>query len=522
MENTLKTDVLIVGAGPTGLSLAAQLMRYNIDFVLVDQKETVTNLSKALVVHARTLEIFDQIGLARPAVDHGEIARKLALIRDGKVSTEIRFADYGKGLSPFPFVLIYEQSKTEQLLYDHLRQNGKDVRWQTQLNSLTQDASGVHAVVNSPTGETQTIDATYAVGCDGAGSPVRHLLNLGFEGSTLPRLFYVADVDMDFAGEAATLHIAFRQDSFLLMIPMEGATHWRLIGNMPEHNEQTGQETTYDEIAEKALFVMQRPLNVSKVRWFSSYKVHTRHAERFAVDRCFLAGDAAHIHTPAGGQGMNTGIQDAYNLAWKLALVLRGRATRALLASYNEERLANAKQLLKTTDQFFDAMTGDTWLLQFFRDNVFPGLAGVINQFDFTRAAIFPTLSQIGINYRAGSLSRQQGDVTLAVKAGDRMPYFLVDGVNLYDKLREPKFHLLIFVDGENNYSNLVPEIERRYGQLLDTTILPLYPRVVDLFDTEKPFIVLLRPDNYIGFLTTSMNPDGIYGYLSHVIGLTP
>ncbi len=518
MKTVQTTDVLIVGAGPTGLALATQLIRYGINFILIDQKEGVTELSKALVVHARTLEIYDQIGLAQKAVETGEIAQKLALMHNGKVSAEIRFADFGRGLSPFPFVLVYEQSKTEHLLHDYLLQSGKDVHWQTQLKSITQDASEVQAVLESATGDIQTINAKFLVGCDGAGSPTRHLLGRDFSGSTHPRLFYVADVEMDFEAEAGTLHVAFRQDSFLLMIPMEGKKHWRLIGNMPEYSGQPDQETTYEAIELKAVYVMQCPLDITKVRWFSSYKVHTRHAERFSVGRCFLAGDAAHIHTPAGGQGMNTGIQDAYNLAWKLSLVVKGQADDTLLDSYNDERLANAKHLLKTTDQFFDVATGDSWYLQFFRDNVIPGLAGIINQFGPAREAIFPTLSQIGINYRESALSQHQGDQPFTVKAGDRMPYFRVAGASVYDKLRAPAFHLILVTDGEYTYDSELPELEPQYGTLVDFTVVPLYPRLVELFGTNRSFAVLLRPDNHIGFIKADFSPDDLNTYMTRFV----
>lgn len=339
--------------------MAAQLIRYGIDFVLIDKKEGPTHLSKALVVHARTLEIYNQIGLARKAVDQGVITQQVALLHDGRISAEINFADIGKRLSPFPFMLMFEQSKNKQWLYEHLRQNNRAVQWQTELKSLKQQESGVEAIITSATGETQTVEAQYLVGCDGASSPTRHLMGLGFEGPTHPKLFYVADVDLNFSAGKAPIYAAFRHESFLLMFPIEGQNHWRLIDNIPEFNEQADQETTYDDMEAKARYVMQQPLDITNVRWFSSYKVHTRHGERFSVGRCFLAGEATHIHTPAGDQGMNTGIQDAYNLAWKLAFVLKKQASPTVLESYNEEHLANAKHLLKTTDQFFAVAVGN-------------------------------------------------------------------------------------------------------------------------------------------------------------------
>lgn len=518
METTIKTDVIIVGAGPTGLSLAVQLMRYDIDFVIFDKKEGVTDLSKALVVHARTLEIYDQVGLAQKAVEGGEIVHKLTLMHDGKITARLDFSGFGGQLSPFPFFLVFEQSKNERLFYKHLQHNGKEVRWQTELESLTQDTDGVRAVFKTTNGETQTIEARYLVGCDGASSSTRHLLGLRFEGSTHPRLFYVADVEMEFQANESTFYASLGQDSFVLMVPMQGSKRWRLIGNLPEYNDQVDQEVTFDAVENKIKQLVQWPLEITNLRWFSTYKVHTRRAEKFSVGRCFLAGDAAHIHTPAGGQGMNTGIQDAYNLAWKIAFVLRGYARDSLLDTYNEERLAKAKRLLQTTDQFFEVAAGDQWYLRFFRDYILPNLAGFVTQFAAAKEFIFPMISQIGLNYRDNSLSKHQGDQHFEVKAGDRMPYFLLDGANVYDKLRAPKFHLLVFSDGEHSYQGLKPELEQEYGNLMDFNVIPLYPQVAELFGINRTFKVLLRPDNYIGLISTGFSLDDLRVYFNGFI----
>jgi 2-polyprenyl-6-methoxyphenol hydroxylase-like FAD-dependent oxidoreductase len=517
METLTKTDVIIVGAGPTGLSLAAQLIRYGISFVIFDKKEGVTDLSKALVVHARTLEIYDQLNLAQQAVEGGEVVQKGALLHDGKISAHLDFSDFGGRLSPFPFFLIFEQSKNEHLLYEHLKQMGKDVQWQTEMESLTQDANGVKAVIKNANGQTQIISAQYLVGCDGASSPTRHLLNAKFEGSTYPRLFYVADVDMECETDKHMFNAALGDTSFVLIVPMQGEKQWRLIGNMPEHDyeNQVSPEVSYDEVENKVKQLVRRPLDITNVRWFSTYKVHTRHAEKFQYGRCFLAGDAAHVHTPAGGQGMNTGIQDVYNLAWKIAFVLKGYAGDVLLESYNEERLANAKKLLQTTDQFFNVAASEQWYFRFIRNNILPSVASFVSQFGAAKEFLFPMVSQIGLNYHDSSLSRHDGDSNFDVKAGERMPYFLVDGASVYNKLRAPKFHLLVFSDGENDYQAFRLELEKEYNNLIDFNVIPLYPRVVEIFGTNKPFKVLLRPDNYIGFISTDFSLDDFNAYLN-------
>ncbi|WP_338869200.1 FAD-dependent monooxygenase [Spirosoma sp. SC4-14] len=533
MNKTVKTDVLIVGAGPTGLTLAAQLIRYGINFIIIDQKDGVTNLSKALVVHARTLEIFDELGLAQQAVVNGEIAQEADFLINGRVGGKIDFGNMGQGLSPFPYMLIYEQSKTEQLLYDYLQKHGHEVQWGTKLTTLKQDQHGVVAMVMPVSEQEQTqassaawteengqaIEAKFVVGADGASSPVRHLLNIGFEGTTNARMFFVADVEMKFAGDAGTLYVAFHDNFFILLVPMEGTQHWRLIGNLPDYDGQSEPQVNYEEIEQKVKDVIQQPLDVTKVRWFSTYRVHTRSAETFSLGRCFLAGDAAHIHTPAGGQGMNTGIQDAYNLAWKVAFVLKEMAADTLLATYNEERLENAKKLLASTDKFFDLMVNGNRLTRFLRDNFVPGLVGFLAQFGVTREAIFPSISQIGINYRQQSLSQHVDDTDFRVKAGDRMPYFRVEGGNVYTHFHNPKFHVILFSDGEQDFANLTNSLTNQYSDRLDTTVLPLLPRVVHLFGIDEPFMVLLRPDGHIALISQTINEFTVINYLMNTIG---
>jgi 2-polyprenyl-6-methoxyphenol hydroxylase-like FAD-dependent oxidoreductase len=501
----MNTEVIIIGAGPTGLSLAAQFIRYGVDFIIVDKKEGPTTLSKALAVHARSLEIYEQLDLAQTAIDRGAIIHKLNLMSDGKVRAELDLTGIGTDMSPYPYVLTLEQSENEKLLYEHLQKNGKEVWWQTVLESFIQDENGVKATVKSSDGKVQEIEAKYLAGCDGASSQTRHVLGLGFEGSTVPRMFYVADVDMEVDLQREILYAIFGADAFVLFFPLRGEKHWRLVGNMPEHDEkEEGTEIVYKEIEEKVKSLAQIPLDITNVKWFSSYKVHTRHAESFRKGRCFLAGDAAHVHTPAGGQGMNTGIQDAYNLGWKLAFVLKGYVKDHVLDSYNDERIANAKRLLKTTDQLFEFGTGDEWYFRLFRDHILPPLAKLVVHFDAAKEFIFPTLSQIGISYDKSPLSRHGTDMNFKVKAGNRFPWFMIDGKSDFDQLREPKFRLITFSDGqetavETNFDTLPEWIEHRS--------FPLYPHIMDMFGSKHTFTVLVRPDNYIAFILPG---DGI------------
>lgn len=519
METTIKTDVVISGAGPTGLSLACQFVRYDIDFVILEKNEGVTPYSKAIGVQARTLEIFEQIGLAQKAVEQGTISGKGRLLIDGEVRGELDFSNIGEGLSPFPFVLMLEQSKNEQLLYEYLQSHQKHVLWKTELKSFSQDAGGVAAQVRTADGASQVIEAKYLVGCDGPKSLVRHTLGLTFEGSTFERIFYVADTQIDWNLSHDALHICFSKDSFVIFFPLKGEKHYRIVGVFPEEFNKDEGDILYEEIEARIKDEAKLDLDIYDVEWFSAYKVHTRRVNKFSAGRGFLAGDAAHIHTPAGAQGMNTGIQDAYNLAWKMALVIRGKMDEKLLETYNEERLENAKHLLKTTDRFFEFAAGTEWFLAFLRTNVLPPIAKYILSFDTVKKFFFSLISQIGINYRHSSLSKHEGDENFEVKAGDRMPYFLVDGESVYDKLNQPKFHLLVFSDGKSSCQELKTELENEYAELIDVNIIALYPPVAEVFGADKSFSLLLRPDNHIGFITMETSPHELRAYLKKFVG---
>jgi hypothetical protein len=292
---------------------------------------------------------------------------------------------------------------------------------------------------------------------------------------------------------------------------MTGEKQWRIVGTFPEEFAKDEGDVLYDEIEEQIKRDAELELDITRVNWFSTYKVHTRRVNKFSEGRCFLAGDSAHIHTPAGAQGMNTGIQDGYNLAWKIAMVLRGQVDEKILNTYNDERLENAKNLLETTDRFFNLAASPEPIMSFLRTHVFPYVAGVAFSLDAVRRFLFPRVSQIAINYRHSPLT-DHGDGYLDVDAGDRFPYFTVDGTNIYDRIREPKFHWLTFSNGEEKSS--LPELQDEFVDLVDHHEIPLSPEVAGIFGTDKSFSVLLRPDNYIATVSRETSPAAIENYL--------
>ncbi|MBB2148084.1 FAD-dependent monooxygenase [Pedobacter gandavensis] len=498
-HEVFKTQVIIVGAGPTGLSMAAQLLRYGIDFIIIEKKVSTTVFSKALVVQARTLEIFQELGIAKKAVAEGAITTALNLFYRGKRKAALNFAGLGEGLSSFPFPLSLEQSKTESLLVDHLSANGINIQWQSELLNFEQNEAGVTAFYKDNSGKAQQVVAQYLVGCDGASSLIRHQLGLSFDGDTVPKLFYVADVKLNSRViHKNELFMFLIKKGFILFFPMEGHGHYRIVGVLPK-SEGMDVEFKFADIQNSIIEQVNVPLAFEEVMWYSSYKVHSRKASSFENGRCYIAGDAAHIHTPAGGQGMNTGIQDAYNLAWKMAFTIKGVVNAQVLSSYNTERIDNAKHLLQTTDRLFDIMSGTNPIWNFFRLNFMPPILGLVTKSAMVKKRFFPLISQTAISYPNSFLTveSQVGKV----KAGVRMPYFTFsDGKDIFSYLSDPAFKVLFFGTSDRNNFKQDPG-----GKM---TILECVFNEIPaaIFGKEKDFYVLLRPDNHISYLGKDLN----------------
>jgi 2-polyprenyl-6-methoxyphenol hydroxylase-like FAD-dependent oxidoreductase len=324
------TDVLIIGAGPTGLVLALWLTRLGVRVRIIDKTAEPGTTSRALAVQARTLEFYNQIGLAQTVVQRGRKTIAANLWVAGKRAAHAVIGEMGVGLSPFPYVLIFPQDEHERLLIERLAEAGVQVERRTELTALEDTGSRVVAHLQSADGEQETCEAAYIAGCDGAHSIVRQSLQIGFAGGIYDHLFYVADVQASGATMNGELHIALDNSDFLVVFPLRAEGQARLIGTVRQQAEQQ-HDLSWDDVNTRVLAWIN--IDVKRVNWFSTYRVHHRVAAHFSKGRAFLLGDAAHIHSPVGGQGMNTGIGDAVNLAWKLAAVVHGRAGASILDS---------------------------------------------------------------------------------------------------------------------------------------------------------------------------------------------
>ncbi|WP_149276296.1 FAD-dependent monooxygenase [Pareuzebyella sediminis] len=494
MEKTVKTQVVIVGAGPTGLALACQLFRYGVDFIIIERNHETTNLSKAMVVHARSMEVFDEIGLAETFIAEGQITKRVNMMSNGKIAERLKLEEFGKGLTKFPYILTIEQSKTEKIMVDFLEGSGVQILWGNEFLGLENHEQHVAVKYKDRNGKTIHANGDYVIGCDGASSAIRHHLEIPFIGDTVSNTFYVADVEMSSPViNRKEGYINMIPDGFVLMFGMPGKNRYRIIGVLPD--DEGADHPTFDLIKNTIGEQIKTSLTIEKEYWFSTYKVNSRMATTFKKERCFLLGDAAHIHSPAGGQGMNTGIQDAYNLAWKLSYVLSGKASDTLLESYDEERKANARNLLKSTDKAFEFIMGESQFINSLKLHVFPYVAKVVTETHLGRKKFFPFLSQLAISYQESSLTIKSR--VGKVKAGDRMPFFeFKDGENIYDKINRSTYKLLFF--GMDN--GLSP-----FENSTSTLMLHII-EIPKIFEHESNFFVHLRPDNHITYLGKDLN----------------
>ena len=519
-NNNRNTDVIIIGAGPTGLMAACQLARYEIDFIIVDQKAGPTVESRAITVTARSLEIYQQMGIAAKAVEQGQPIKEFSLFMDGKERASFSIGEMGKGLTDFPYLLGFEQSKNETLLYETLQKYNRQVEWNTAFLDLEQNNEDVIVRLKNPQGCMHAVKAKYLIACDGASSPVRHALNCNFRGGTYENKFYVADTQLNWDFSYNRLLLSPEKKSFCAFFPMPGDNAYRVIGTLPKEF-YTKEHITFSDVQDVIKDNVKFPLEFRKVNWFSIYKLHHRCVDNFRAGRCFLAGDAAHIHSPAGGQGMNTGLQDAYNLTWKLAMVLKGFANDKLLETYHTERYPFAKWLLNFTDRAFGFMTSDHFLIDFFRKYFASQLIKLALGNKKLRTGIFRTLSQIWYSYIESPLSLNLSRQALKFKAGERLPYIKININNkeqsIYCLLTAAKFHLLVI--GKNNLPPELMGAMTQFEKIINIIFLPSEKRWKKL-GAEKELYILVRPDNYIGLLSDKISEEILKTYFNKMSGI--
>src|SRR6267154_634474 len=513
----MDADVLIVGGGPTGLMLANQLGRREIRATIVDRHSGPAQQTRAMAVQARTLEIYSMLGIAERALELGRRGTGANMWSEGKWAARIPLGDIGKTISPFPFVLMLGQDDNERIMGEHLRNWGMAVQWNTELTGINQEPGHVSATLKQPDGSTRTIQAAYVAGCDGGHSAVRELCGITFPGAPYEHVFFVADTEATGPMVAEELNIYLWREGFHLFFPMRGKDRWRVIGILPK-KLQGRDDVAFEELSPAIRREAGADLAFEKCIWFSTYRIHHRAAQKFRDRRCFLLGDAAHVHSPMGGQGMNTGLQDAYNLAWKLALVVKGHADAALLDSYEAERIPVAQRLLSTTDRAFMLVVSDSWLAKLFRTRILARIVAFAMTFERPKQIAFRTISQTGIAYRESPLSKMlPGLPGGAPRAGDRFPWlrlrFQANGPveDLFQKLDDTRFNLIVAGQPAPSNAAIGP------GDLLRTHVIPGDPandRELARAQIAGPAFYLLRPYGHVGLAATRFDAEAVNAYL--------
>lgn len=419
----MDTPVLIVGAGPTGLMLANQLGRQGVPAMVIDRHAGPALQTRALGVQARTVEIYESLGIVDRALELGKRGTGANVWAQGRKMARVPLGETGRSLTPYPFILILGQDDNEKIMGERLRDWGMSVQWNTELVGLEQADDRVAATLKLPGGATRRIEAQWVAGCDGAHSAVRELNGIAFAGAPYEHVFFVADTEVTGDMVPNEVNIYLWREGFHLFFPMRGNDHWRIVGILPQ--TLPGKDgATFDAVVPSLQHEAGARLSFKACSWFSTYRIHHRRAARFRDRRCFLLGDAAHVHSPVGAQGMNTGLQDSYNLGWKLALVVAGRADAALLDSYERERVPVAERLLATTDRAFRLAVSGSWLAALLRTQVIARIAALAMRFEPIQRVAFRVISQIGIEYRASPLSLSLPDLPHgAPRAGDRFPW---------------------------------------------------------------------------------------------------
>lgn len=499
MVNPSSTDIIIVGAGPTGLMLGCELARAGVRFRIVDKMPAPSQRSRALVVHARSLELLQKLGLDQALIDAGQKTLNAHIFVNRRHTADLEIGDIGIEDTPFPFVLFVSQADTERVLASFLTTTGtviergvEAVAVDPATGDVTLDRNGVRDVVR----------ARFVVGCDGAHSVVRHAGQFSFDGEPYPQDFVLADVHL--RERLDGLNIFFDDRGVFVVLPL-AANVYRIISTRADAPTSIGDPSLAEVQALTDTFSAS-PLTLTDPVWLARFRLHHRQADRYRDGPLFLAGDAAHIHSPAGGQGMNTGIQDAANLAWKLALAVNGGAAETLLDTYHDERHPVGRHLLRTTDRLFSFNTSANVWMKSLRNLMVTRLAQPMLASRARRAWMFRFLSQLRIAYRSSSIV--SGDL-----GGRRAPDAPLNGDTIFTRTRDHTHHLLVFadrdvrpfIDAVSQYRWLrvhpigdAPVARRRYG-----------------IDNEG--LVLIRPDGYIGMSSNRVEVNAVERYASRL-----
>jgi len=501
-------QVLVVGAGPTGLVLAAQLLARGVRTRIIDKAAVPASQSRAVGIHARTLELLDTMGLAETFIAHGHQVRRFRMYAGRRSLLNLDMARNG---SRYGFILHLPQHETERLLRARVAKLGGTVEQGVELVRLAEHGDVVEATLRDVAGHETEVGAAFVVGCDGANSRVRHELGSAFEGQPYPNDWLLADVALHGIDRNDETRACFRPDGLpLVCLPM-GAHRWRVL--MPTADDRAGRPPSFDKIQDLVAQRAPWPIQISDPQWLSTFRCQLRSTTTYRRGRVLLAGDAAHIHSPAGGQGMNTGMMDAHNLAWKLALVAGG-APDGLLDTYGQERVPVSSAVLGFTDKLMRVATMQHPVKRAVRDTLIPAASSL----PAVQKRAARRLSQVSVDYPSSPLIRPDG-AGRGPKPGERMPDVELHTnahTRLYRALSEGR-HLLL-VSGAETRAALGKEGIESFAGLVDVVDGDLRGMGMPAGGPSGVF-ALVRPDGVLAARGSRRNTDRAIDYLRHVSG---
>ncbi|WP_349340929.1 FAD-dependent monooxygenase [Plantactinospora sp. B6F1] len=528
-------DVLVVGAGPTGLALAAQLRAFGARVRIIDRQVDRVHESRALAIQPRTLEVLDGLGVTPELIRRGNQTVRLQMHFNDRI-LPVPLFDIGTTDTAYPYLLFLSQAETERVLGEHLDAAGIPVQRGAALTALDEAEDTVVCTVRHADRQDEQVRASYVVGCDGAHSTVRRLADIAFRGAVYPQTFVLADLEVD-GIEPGAAHVFVSPRGMLFFFPLAAPASWRMLAMRPRTDSSPpDQQVTLDQVQALSDTYTAGRLRLYDPLWMTNFRLHNRGAARYRSGRLFLAGDAAHIHSPAGAQGMNTGIQDAVNLGWKLAFVVRGVATPGLLDTYETERAPVGRAVLRFTDRAFTVATSTNPILRQLRARLVPRIAPLALRIKPARAYGFRAISQLAIHYRRSAASTDQpGAPRRGPRAGDRLPDAPVTGNTrantLHRALATPTFHLLLcgpdpwpmtgVTDLINRYRGLVTTHFLTHDNsdpaaLHDHTGQALRNLGLDNGDNAQ---YLVRPDGHIAYRSSGTDLTRLHRYLAQWLG---
>jgi 2-polyprenyl-6-methoxyphenol hydroxylase-like FAD-dependent oxidoreductase len=522
-------QVLISGAGPTGIAAALELRRFGIPVRIIEAQEGPSKTSRAIGVQARTLEELELRGLASEFVRLGNPAKGGTIYGDGR---QLLRLDFTRIESRYNFLLLLSEADTERIMREALAREGTRVEFGVKMVAFAQNAEGITATLEHTGGRLEEISAAYLIDAEGAHSLIRTSLNLEFKGKTLDEHYALGDLHVDGDLPVSDLHIFSSEYGFMGLFPL-GGSHFRLIASNPpgDPSEQAGP--TLDQL--QAIYDQRAhiPARLRQLGWSSWFHINSRMVDRLKIGRVFLGGDAAHIHSPAAAQGMNTGIQDMLNLVWKLALVLKGQANEELLDTYQQDRFPVMRSIVARTEEMTELIEAKNPLVRGLFNHLTPWIGGL----NFVEENATARISQLALNYRESALSADQA-AGGSLRAGDRVPELHVRAVvnlqntgrrvrpeyeegRLFSLLNPTRFTLLVAnLKEASSLSAQLANVLEPWRQLIavvqvEASSIEPKKKFREYFGTI-PSLILVRPDAYIAFRGNEHSVTKLAEYLRH------